>query len=149
MEKKTIYYVAKSSMGTERENKVRKYAEKKELTNLEFITYNGSYSRRTVKKIIKNKKCGNIIVPDITRLGRNSKKVLQFLRLAKKYKVNIWIMDIDRVFRHIASLPSRKALTFDIVKDLFHKKEMNYLHERTKKGLEAERLANKIALENI
>lgn len=102
MEKeKTYHYIMDNNPSRER---VTDYANLRNMPDPEFITYTGKYDYREVEKIIEREDCENIILKDMTRLGRTREDVEKFISHAKQNKVNVWVMDIDICIRYDESL---------------------------------------------
>ena len=119
MDKKTYYYLNHLLVNTPEQDKILHYAKSRNLSSLVFSTYKGGYKRSEVEEIMKRLDCENLILNNIHRLGRNGEEVKKFLYLAKREKVNIYIMDMDLCINHSKMTPDAQLTTnmFEYIAD--------------------------------
>ena len=130
----SICYINRSAMGGKKEQQVCTFARFKGCKNLQFITHDDVYLKEDVKNIMELKNCKNIILFGVDRMGKDAKSCYQFLKFAKKRKVNVHIMDGNLSFYHKIRLPDFSENFFDVLQKM-KKKEIDYLAEITKNQL--------------
>lgn len=134
LKKASFCYINRSAMGGKKEKQVEAFAKFSGCKNLKFVTHDGVYLREDVKHIIELKNCKNIILFSVDRMGRDSKSCYEFLKFAKKKKVNVHIMDGNLSFYHKISLPKFSVSFFDVLQKM-KQKEIDYIAEITKAQL--------------
>ena len=130
----SICYINRSAMGGKKEQQVCAFAKFKGCKNLQFITHDDVYLREDVKNIMELKNCKNIILFGVDRMGKDAKSCYEFLKFAKKKKVNVHIMDGNLSFYHKIGLPNFSQNFIEILQKM-KKRDMDYIAEITKINL--------------